>query len=144
MMVQKLRKTYFVLLLPAIFGFIITHYLKSHYQLTIGPFADSDSLSQALFVLAAGLAIAYPIFYRALFAHRNRFEKFVLKSELIKFERNLMAGALLTPYLALAAYCIDLPDFYLIGIFIMGLYASYFNYPTPKKIAFERSIFRVN
>jgi hypothetical protein len=142
MMHRKLRRQYAIFVLPVVFGFAVAGCLKACRLIAPVSPAFSDPLSVLLFVLAAGLAIAYPAFFRALFAHRNRFADAVLKSELIKFERYLMGGALLTPYLALLAYALSLPDFYAIGIFLMSLYAVYFFYPSKKRIAFEQRIFR--
>jgi hypothetical protein len=141
-MVQKLRRIYFILILPVVIGFIVVCYLKSRHLLAVGPYNNSGVLPQLLFILAAGTAMAYPILLRAVFAHRNQFEKFVLKCDLLKFERYLIAGPLLTPYLALLAYYLELPEFYTIGIFLMSLYASYYFYPSKRRIALEQQIFR--
>jgi hypothetical protein len=142
MMVQKLRRRYVLFMLPVVVGFAVAGCLKSCQLLLPGPLADSGPLSQLLFVLAAGSAIAYPTFFRTIFAHRNRFSTAVRKSDLVKFECHLMGVALLTPYMALLAYALSLPDFYSLGIFLMSLYAVYFFYPSKKRIAFEQRIFR--
>ena len=48
-----------------------------------------------------------------------------------------------TPYLALAAYVLAVPRFYLAGTVLAMLYAMYYHYPTTRRLIFDRRIFRV-
>ena len=88
-------------------------------------------------------AVALPIFFRTLFAHKIRHQKSTSEAELIKFERNFLYIALVAPYLMLVAYLLEFPRFYLAGTVLMALYAVYYYYPSKKRIQFERKIFRV-
>jgi hypothetical protein len=49
---------------------------------------------------------------------------------------------LVTPYLALLAYFLQLSRFYLAATLLVTLYAVYYTYPSHKRIAFDEKIFR--
>ena len=88
-------------------------------------------------------SIALPIFFRTLFAHNVRQEKSISETDLLRFERTFLCIALVTPYIALAGYILELPRFHLGGTVIMALYAVYYYYPSERRIRFEKRIFRV-
>ena len=140
---RYLKRVYFSLAAPAAAGFLIAWPIK-----ITGPpewgrqLIFAAPVAESLFVAAAILSIAFPIYYRSWFAHRNRREKRVPERALLKFERNLIVGTMITPYLALTACVLPLPRFHLAAIALMGLYAAYYFYPSERRIAFERRIFR--
>ena len=142
-MSKELKKTYLILLLPSILGFTLAGGAKAYDFIDIG----SDNFIQIagpfIFILCIALAVAFPIFYRALFAHKNRDLLSVSDETLLKFERTLIYVVMITPYLALTAYLFELPRFYTVSAILMGLYAVYYFYPSKTRIAFERRIFRV-
>ena len=139
----KLRKNYVVCLLPSILGFVIICLSKASGFINPNPTNFSEILAPWIFILSVVLAAAWPIFYRARFAHKKRFDRGISESELIKFECHLIYITMLTPYLALAAFILELPRFYTAGVFLMGLYAIYYFYPSKRRLAFERRIFKV-
>jgi hypothetical protein len=142
-MSKELKKIYLILLLPPILGFTLAGGVKAYDLIEF----NSDKFIQIagpfIFILCIALAIAFPIFYRAFFAHKNRDIISVSDKKLLKFERNLINVVMMTPYLALLSYSFDLPRFYTASAILMGLYAVYYFYPSEKRIAFERRIFRV-
>lgn len=142
-MTQKLKKTYFILLLPAIFGIIVIFLAKTYNFLALGQLRFLGVIAPFIFILSAIFAIALPIFYRTLFANKVRHLKNLSRNNLIKFELNLLYIALVTPYLTLIAFLLELPRFYLAGSVLMALYAVYYYYPSHKRIQFEKRIFRV-
>jgi hypothetical protein len=142
-MTQKLRKTYLILLLPAVSGIIIIFLAKTYNYLALGQVEFLGVMAPLIFILSVIFAIALPIFYRTLFAHRVRHLKNLSENNLIKFELNLLYFALVTPYLTLIAFLLELPRFYLAGSVLMALYAVYYYYPSHKRIQFEKRIFRV-
>ena len=101
-------------------------------------------IARSTFILAALLAVAGPIFYRSLFAHRQRNHSSVSQEVLFKFERNLTCMVLIVPYLAVIAYVLELPRFYNAATILLALYAIYYYYPSQKRIAFDSKIFRAN
>ena len=142
-MTEKLRKIYAVVLLPSILGFVLVYLNNASGFVRIGPIHFSEIMAPSIFILSVVCAVACPIFYRTFFAHRKRMDPSVSENELMKFERNLIYIAMVTPYLALTAYILELPRFYTAGAFLMGLYAIYYFYPSKRRFAFERRIFRV-
>ena len=142
-MIDKLKRTYFSLLIPAIVGFICIYLLKEFNFIHLGKPQFISILAPSVFILSVIFAIAAPIFFRSLFAHKMSNEKSTTESKLIKFEQDLIRIALVAPYLGLVAYFFEFPKFYFSATFIMALYSVYYFYPSQKRIAFEKWIFKV-
>jgi hypothetical protein len=142
-MIEKLRRTYFILIIPAIVGFICIYLAKKFNFFNLGQPQFILILAPSVFVLSVISGIAAPIFFRSLFAHKMRNEKSTTESKLIKFEQSLIRIALATPYLGLVAYFFEFKKFYFTATFLVTLYAIYYFYPSQKRIAFEKRIFRV-
>jgi Ca2+/Na+ antiporter len=143
-MVAELKRTYFIILIPSIPGFLLVYGAKAFDLFRIDRDAGlTNILGPAIFILCVALAIALPMFYRALFAHQKRDQKMVSEVEFIKFERRLMVISLVTPYLALVAYTLEFPKFYTTAAILMGLYAIYYFFPSKRRLALDRRIFRV-
>lgn len=141
-MTEKLRKNYFFLLLPSIFGFAVACWAKTYELIEIHSIPFIEMAGAAIFILCVALAIAFPIFYRTLFAHKNRDLIRVSEDRLLNFERTLISVTMITPYLALIAYGLGFPRLYTAGALLIGLYAVYYFYPSNRRIAFDRRIFR--
>jgi hypothetical protein len=142
-MIDELRRTYFCFLIPAIVGFAAYFMAKTYDLVDLGPTEFQGILAPLLFILSVIFAIALPIFLRTLFANSVRHQKNVSETDLLKFERTFLYIALVTPYIGLAGYMLELPRFHLGGTVIMALYAVYYYFPSQKRIQFERRIFRV-
>ena len=142
-MTEELKKTYFIFLLPSILGFTLAGGAKSYDLIEIGSDNFIEIAGPIIFILCIALAVAFPIFYRALFAHKSRDLINLSEKKLYKFERTLINVVMITPYLALIAYFFDLPRFYTASAILIGLYAVYYFYPSKTRIAFEKRIFRV-
>ena len=142
-MIEKLKKTYFSLLIPAIVGFIFIYLSKKFHFFNLGQPQFMSILAPIVFVLSVIFGIATPIFFRSLFAQKMSNKKNTAESKLIKFEQNLIRMALVTPYLGLFAYLYEFKQFYFTATFLVTLYGVYYFYPSQKRIAFEKRIFRV-
>jgi len=142
-MIKKLKKTYFSLLIPAMVGFICIYLSKKFNFFNFDQPQFISILAPFVFVLSVIFGIAAPIFFRSLFAHKMRNEKSTTESKLIRFEQSLIRIALVTPYLGLIAYFFEFQKFYFTATFLVTLYAVYYFYPSQKRIAFEKRIFRV-
>jgi hypothetical protein len=142
-MTAELKRTYFTFLLPALIGFIFFYGAKAYNFIRIGPIDYTEILAPSIFILSIVLAIALPMFYRTIFAHNKRGEKNVSEADFIKFEKRLVYITMVTPYLALAAYVLELSRLYTTGAILMGLYAIYYFFPSTKRLALDRRIFRV-
>ena len=71
-MTEELKKTYFIFLLPSILGFTLAGGAKSYDLIEIGSANFIEITGPIIFILCIALAVAFPIFYRALFAHKSR------------------------------------------------------------------------
>jgi len=140
---EELKKSYLTLLLPCILGFTLAGGAKANDFIEIDSVNFIQITGPFIFILCIALAIAFPIFYRALFAHKNRDLRSVSDEKLLKFERTLINVVMMTPYLALLSYFFELPRFYTASAILIGLYAVYYFYPSKTRIAFARRIFRV-
>lgn len=142
-MIDELRRTYIMLLIPAIVGFIFFFLAKTFHLVNFGPIKFQEFLGPLLFILSVIFAIALPILFRTLFAHKVRDQKSISEADLFKFERNFLYIAFLTPYVTLIAFLLESPRFYCAGTVLMALYAVYYYYPSERRIQFEKRIFRV-
>ena len=139
---HRLTKFYLAVVAPALAGFFALGLLRPIDPPMTLPAQIRTYVSSAIFVLTAVFALAGPILYRSIFAHAHRQLHQVPQAELFAFERNLTGMALVTPYLALMAYFLQLPRFYLAASLLMALYAVYYYYPSQKRLAFDEKIFR--
>jgi hypothetical protein len=143
-MQTRLKKYYFCLLLPSIV--IITALLTARALDLIEPLRlmHGQILARVIFILAIILSVAAPVLLRTLFAHRMRLSIRTPPDELYRLQQRLIGVALLSPYLILVTCLVDLPRFYHAGVVLSALYAGYYYYPSPRRIAFDQRIFRVS
>ena len=142
-MTPGLKRIYFTLLLPAVAGFIAVFALQ-HFQLVSFNIPQIPPiLYPIIFIASVCFAVALPIFYRTVFANKRRHQTRTAEEDWLRFERNLLYIAMVTPYVALIAQVLRLPRFHLGGTIIMALYAVYYYYPSRRRLKFERRIFRV-
>jgi hypothetical protein len=139
----QLKRTYFCLLIPAILGFIVVYFSRRFNLMNPYTHDVPDMLSAIIFILSVVFAVALPILYRTLFANRMSSQTSTPETDWLKFELNLIRIALITPYLTVFAYFLQIPKFHLSGTTLAALYAIYYFYPSQKRIAFEKRIFRV-
>ncbi len=138
-----LRKTYVMSLIPAVIAFVVLTLLKASSALNPGDISYPPIVAPFIFFLSVLFALAGPIFYRTVFAHSVRDMKNTTAHELLRFERNLIRIALITPYMGLVAYMLDFPNLYFGGCILMSLYALYYFYPSQARLTFEKRIFKV-
>jgi heme/copper-type cytochrome/quinol oxidase subunit 2 len=141
-MKATLQKRFVLMLAPALIGFACVLLLRS---LGIGPIGAKTMAGwvPVLFVLAVVTAAAVPILVRTVFAHRMHRRRHTSETEFLRFQRTLLIVVMATPYLALAVYALGAPNFYLGGALLAMLYALYYHYPSEKRLAFDRRVFRV-
>lgn len=143
-MQQRLRRIYFLGLLPAI--------MISTALLVLGRIDPARARAWAgfiqgglpwLFGLSVALAVAGPVMVRAAFAHGIQHEHRVSAVDFFRFRRRLVAAAVAVPYLALLVVGIDSTGFFRSGILLAALYALYYGYPSRSRVDFDRRLFRV-
>lgn len=140
----RLKKFYYCLLLPPVA--IIVAVLMARSMDLIEPIRlmNTQLVARVIFILAISLAVAAPVFLRTLFAHRMRLSIRTAPDEFFRLQQRLIGAALLTPYLILVTCLVDFPRFYHAGVILSAIYAGYYYYPSPRRIAFDQRIFRVN
>lgn len=142
-MYDHLKKIYIAITAPVFVCFTVVYIFRRFYPPIDIPAQVSAFIAVMLFILTAIFALAGPILYRSFFAHSHRHLHDVPYTDLFIFERNLTGMALVAPYLALGAYFLQIPRFYLATIILMALYAVYYYYPSQRRIRFDEKIFRV-
>ena len=141
-MTTRLKKFYVLLLLPAVSGFALACLIRAFHPPAAGTGQLASALAPVIFILAALTAVAGPILYRSVFAHRRRHLSETASGDLLRFERNILALSISAAYLALIAFWLQLPRFHLVGILLLALYAAYTAYPSNRRIGFDTRVFR--
>ncbi len=141
---RSLRKTYWIVLAPAMAGFVLAAGALQSGWMAAGTAAGRSQTGLVLFVLAAACAAALPVLWRAVFAYRQKGCRQVSESALLDLPRRLILTALAAPYLALLAYALQVPCFYAAGSMLAALYAAYYHYPSRQKLRHEKRLFRVS
>jgi hypothetical protein len=128
---------------PAILGFIAVILIRRFAVMDMEAARSLQRLTAPLlFVLSFAFGVAFPLLFRTLFVHKNRHDKSISEDALLKFERSTLYIALVTPYIALAAFFLEIPRFHLAGVLLATFYAVYYFYPSHKRIQYERRMFR--
>ena len=142
-MTHDLKRVYFILLLPAVAGFIALFALQ-YFHLIAWNTPDLPYLfTPFVFIISVCFAVAFPLLYRTVFANKMRHHTHTAEKDWLKFERKLLYIAMTTPYVSLIAQILQLPRFHLGAVIIMALYAVYYYYPSRKRLEYEKRIFRV-
>jgi uncharacterized integral membrane protein len=141
---NSLKRKYYFLVAPALLIAIILIICK-HYNImqVTSTYFILNTISPAIFILTAILALAMPIFYRSIFNNRIKDNQELTVEKLLQFESRTLYIIASTPYLVLIAYVLQLPQFYFAGTVLFSLYGLYFYYPSEKRIENEKRIYRV-
>ncbi len=140
---EILKRTYINLLLPAVFLIVLVYLGQFLNILNKEQIQSVRIVSIILFTLGALFSFALPIFLRASFVNKVKDLKQVTIDQFITFEKKLLSVVMLSPYVVFLAVIFNIPNFYLSGTVLFGLYAVYYYYPSEKRIKFERKIFKV-
>ena len=143
-MLNALKRKYYIVVTPAIIIAIALIIFKQYDILQINPTPFIlTTLAPLVFILTALLALAAPIFYRAIFNSKIKDFKTLTPERFYGFEKNVILIITLTPYLVLIAYVLQLPQFFFGGTVLFSLYTLYFYYPSERRINNEKRIYRV-
>ncbi|MCB2169823.1 MAG: hypothetical protein KQI78_19355 [Deltaproteobacteria bacterium] len=141
-MEEPLKRTYFRWLTAVALvwtaGRIIQHVMPRwcaapHVWASSGPI---------LFILTAVCALAGPILYRTLFAHSKRNHTRIAADTFFTFERHLILIGMAALGLAMVADFLAVSFFYRSGSLLIALYAVYCGFPSKKRLALDRRIYR--
>ncbi len=142
-MIKSLRKIYFSILAPVVAGFLVLGTGRSLHVDFLSGYPVPVFFTIFIFTLSAVTCLAFPILIRTLFANSVKDKKNTTENAFLKFEKNLLYAAMITPWFSLIGYLCLFPKFYLASINLMALYALYYYYPSEKRISFDKKIFRV-
>ncbi len=142
-MAARLRGLYWTLLGPAGVVFAVLYGVAKLELVDPRPFTSANRwLGPVLLTLAAGCGVAAPILLRTLFVRGVRDSAGVAPARLEAFERRLLVVALVAPYAAVAAAFLQVPTVFFGGAVLSAFYAAYYLYPSERRIAHERRLFR--
>ena len=96
-----------------------------------------------LFLAAILSAVAAPVLLRTHFAHRMRQARRTPPADFDRLQRRLIRFTSGAVYLVPAVCLVDLPPLYHAGVVLAALYAVYYQFPSVRRIDFDRRIFRV-
>ena len=142
-MIKSLKKIYLVSLTPVVVGFMLLGTGRSLQAGIVSGYHVPVFFTIFIFTLSAVTSLAFPVLIRTLFANSVKNKKKVTENKFLKFEKNLLYSAMITPWFSLIGYLYLFPKFYLASINLMALYALYYYYPSEKRINFDKKIFRV-
>ncbi len=142
-MTKTLQKWFYIMLIPALAGLGGLWLLRTIRSVASGGSPGGGIWAPLLFVLSMASAVAAPILIRSLFAHRVRHRSRISAPEFLRFQRLQIVTVMATPYLALTAYALAVPRFYLAGIILATLYGLYYHFPSRQRVVFDQRIFRV-
>lgn len=142
-MTSRLKKLYFIILLPALILFAAFYLAAETNLIHPGQFTLPPAWHGLLFTLGAVTGIAGPIFIRTLFAHKVKDASQVPQDAFYAFQARLLVVSGATPYIAFAAAACELPRFHAGALVLMALYSLYYYFPSARRINFDRKIFRV-
>jgi hypothetical protein len=142
-MTARLRKKYFILISPAVLLAVIV-YLLQELNLWEGvSYSPSHYFPLIVFVLAISVGVAIPIFLRVYFFSQLKEKKFFTLDEFISYQEKIISVISITPYFAFIAALVNMEPFYFGGTVLAAIYAMYYHFPSDKKIAFDKKVFRV-
>ncbi|MEE4609159.1 MAG: hypothetical protein V2L15_09760 [Desulfobacteraceae bacterium] len=142
-MMADLKQAYYRRLLPALVAIAAAAAVRGLDAAVDLPPVAVKVTGAVLFAGAVIAAVGLPIWIRTVFANRVRMQRNVDEMAFRKFQRRLIAAALIAPYLAAGALAIRLDAFYQGGAVLAALYGIYYHYPSQRRIDFDRRLFRV-
>lgn len=141
---KELTKYYWQFLVPALVLILVSEALKALDIIKVPVFEQKYIFSAVIFAFAALSSIGLPIVRRLFFVDKVKNQKEVDPLVWMKYEKQSLQIALLTPYFFVIASALQFISFFYTVIFLLALYACYYYFPSEKRIRFEMRIFRIN
>ena len=135
--VRTLNRLFWVLIVLAV-AFLGLGYLLHRMNITIPPpFGSLRAWGIILLVLSVLLGVALPILLRTLFNKRAVDRKHVDLNVFVDHQKRLVVISISAAYVAGIAYLLMVPNLYLYGSVLAGLYGIYSAIPSERKLAGE-------
>jgi hypothetical protein len=138
---KKLFRFYIQLIAPAA-GLAVAIWLLRQSGLAPSPDWAKTIAGPAVFIGAVCFAVAFPLWHRYRFVAQVKDQAAVDPLTLLAFEKTQTILVLVTPYIALAGYLLDVALFHFGGAFLAALYGIYYYFPSQARISKEVSLFR--
>jgi hypothetical protein len=124
---HNLQKFYFIILLPAVTGYVFMSILE---QSDMAPDRwPIPPVGSGLLVFSAGfLAIVLPVWFKIIF---------------VRYQKIILFYAELSLYIVLVAERFQVPRMPMLLIALCGFYAAYYFFPSKRRLEFEKRLFRV-
>jgi hypothetical protein len=140
---RSLQKTWLFMLTPAAAGLTVSETLRALQLFDGWRVTGHASMQIIVFVLTVATGLALPILYRSAFASAHREKPVITADVYYRYAYNSVILAMLTPYLSLLSSLLAFTAFYMVGIFLVTLYAAYTQFPSKRRIEADLRIFRV-
>ena len=142
---ERLVRLYWLMVAPAILLFAVLYAVDKLGLADPGPWTSAHpGIGTGVFITAALLGVAAPLGLRTAFVSSHRDQGSIPEGEVERFQRRVLLVALCSPYLAVVAAYLELPTVLFAGTVLSAFYALYYLYPTRRRIAHERRIFRTD
>ncbi len=141
MMRRNLQKFYFIMILPAVTGYVLLYVLE---QLGMAPERwPIPPIGSGILVFSAGfLAVVLPVWFKIIFVRRVRHRKKITAAEFIRYQKIILFCAELSLYVVLMAERFEVPRMPMMLIVLCGFYAAYYFFPSRRRLEFEKKLFR--
>ena len=142
-MVASLKKIYLTALAPMVLCVGIMGIFQNGFSVSFSPLPKAPIyFSPIIFIAAVLTALVLPILMRTLFARKAARNNRVSPAVFFRFQKQLLFSAMVTPYLAMTAFILELQKFYVSATLLLAFYAVYYYYPSQRRIEFDKRIFR--
>lgn len=142
-LVRKLNSLFWVLTILAV-AFLGLGYLLHKMNTPVSPpFGELRTWGIFLLIVSVVLGVALPILLRTSFNKRAVDQKRVAMVDFVSHQQRLVIIAISAAYAAGIAYLLLVPNLYLYGSVLAGLYGIYSAIPSGRKLKGELRFYRV-
>jgi hypothetical protein len=139
-----LTRHYLKINLPGVFVFLLLYGSdRLMYGGALGWGVNNNWMIPTLLALQGLFAIAFPLWYRILFVQRLKGSKTTSPESFLHFEKKFLSLACPCIYLLIPGYLLSPSRATFAAMVLFALYALYFYFPSRKRIAAEKRMFRV-
>ena len=142
-MIRNLLKKYYILLASPggvlLFIYFVLYALNRNFFIT-----KVGRIGSTIF-LFVGLIFAFlvPLWYKLFFIKKIKDGKVFSKESFLRFEKNYLSISFIAVYNMLFAYLFQVDRIPMYIIILSGIYVLYYYYPSERRIALEKRIFKI-
>jgi hypothetical protein len=136
-LISRLNRLFWALTLPPIVLLVLGYLLQRTGISVTLPAGVPRALGIVIFLVSVFLGIALPVLLRTLFNKRAVEAKRVEFGDFSVHQKRLVAVSVSAAYVAAIAYLLGVPNMYLYGSVLAGLYGIYSAIPSERKLKGE-------